>query len=339
MDFSSDTAAPVHPAVLAAHEAANSGPAPSYGADPWSARLTDRLKEVFETDRLAVSVVGSGTASNCLALSLLAPPHCGVLCHALAHINTHERGAPEFYTGGAKLLPLTGSNARIDYEPLKAAIEAIDPGFVHTVPAVALSLSNLSESGAVYTAERTAERAALAHGRGLRVHIDGARLANALAFTGASPADLTWRAGADVLSLGLTKTGAASAEMVVLFGDMADRHGELEARRKRSGHMPPKARFAAAEALALFEDDLWLTLARAANASAQRLVEALSAFDDAEILHPVEGNLIFVRLAEHRLARLEEAGVGAYARQGAARLVCSWNTTDADVDALIDALQ
>jgi threonine aldolase len=209
---------------------------------------------------------------------------------------------------------------------------------VHTSPAFALSLSNLTEAGTAYTPKQTSELAGMAKAEGLGVHVDGARLANAAAATGASPADLTWRAGADAASFGLTKTGAATAEMAILFGDLADRHGALEARRKRAGHMPPKARFAAAEALAMLDGNLWLTLAAQANAAAQRLAEALGGVEGAEILHPAEGNLVFARLPEAAIARAQARGARFFARQGGARLVCSWNTTDAEIEALVAAL-
>lgn len=339
MNFASDTAAPTHPHVLAALNVANEGAAPSYGADALTGALRERLKYLFETDRLAASVVVSGTASNALALSLLTPAHGAVLCHRTAHIQEHERGAPEFFTGGAKLLPLEGDDGRVSREALDAALAHRDPGFVHECPAFALSLSNLTECGTAYGPDAVAGLAAAAKAEGLAVHMDGARFANALAATGASPADLSWRAGVDILSLGLTKTGGFSAEIVVLFGDHAERFAELEARRKRAGLMPPKARYAAAEAVAMLEDDLWLSLARHANEAAARLSAALGGIEDAELIHPVEGNLVFIRLPPAVIQRLREAGAGFYnlGGEGVCRFVCSWATTDADIESLLAA--
>lgn len=339
MNFASDTAAPAHPAVLEAHRAANEGFAPSYGDDAWTARLEARLKEVFETDALAFAMAATGTAANALLLAVLTPPLTGVLCHEQAHLNTHERGAPELFTGGSKLLTLPGAHGRIEPEALRAALDGVDPAFTAIMPPGALSLSNLNEAGAAYGAEQARMLIGMARGAGLRAHVDGARLGNAVAFTGASPADLTWRAGADAVSFGLTKTGAATAEMMILFGDMAERAGTLQAHRKRAGQSSPKARFAAAEALALLEGGLWLELARRANAAAARLAGGLSAVAGVELLHPVEGNMVFARLPEPVLTRAQAAGAAFHTRAGVSRFVCSWNTTDAETEALLSALQ
>lgn len=339
MNFASDTTAPAHPDVLAGLANANVGAAPSYGADTVNAALRERLITLFETERLAASIVASGTAANALALSLLTPGHGAILCHEAAHVNNHERGAPEFFTGGAKLLLLSGDHGRVSTDALGTALARRNPAFVHESPAFALTLSNLTELGTAYRPDEIAARASAARSEGLSVHMDGARFANAVAATGAALADLTWRAGVDILSLGLTKTGGISAEIVVLFGESADCFGELEARRKRAGLMPPKARYAAAEALAMLENDLWLTLARRANDAAARLSTGLGGIDGAELVHPVEGNLVFVRLPESVAAGLSAAGAGFY-RLGADRVyrfVCSWATTDADIEALLEA--
>lgn len=339
MNFASDTTAPAHPDVISAIAEANSGSAPSYGADAFSNVLRERLNTLFETDKLAASIVTSGTGANALALSILTPGHGAILCHEAAHIHEHERGAPEFYTGGAKLLLLSGDHGRVSEDALAAALAHRNPAFVHESPAIVLSLSNLTEFGTVYGPDVVAARAAAARAEGLAVHMDGARIANAIAATGAAPADLTWRAGVDVLSLGLTKTGGINAEIIILFGETAHRFGELEARRKRAGLMPPKARYTAAEALAMLKDDLWLTLARRANDAASRLSEGLAGIDGAELIHPVEGNLVFVRLPEGVTDRLRDAGAGFYrlGHDRVYRFVCSWATTDEDIDALLAA--
>lgn len=339
MDFVSDTTVPAHPDVLSALTNANDGTAPSYGADTLSDALCERLRTLFETPRLAASIVTSGTGANALALSVLTPGHGAILCHQAAHIHGHERGAPEFHTGGAKLLLLPGDHGRVGEDALTAALAHRNPAFVHESPAFALSLSNLTECGTVYGPDAVAVRAAAVKAEGLAVHMDGARFANAAASLSAAPADLTWRAGVDVLSLGLTKTGGISAEIIILFGEKAERFGELEARRKRAGLMPPKARYAAAEALAMFEGGLWLTLARRANAAAARLSAGLSEIDGAELIHPVEGNLIFIRLPQSVIDRLGEAGAGFYALGGdrVCRFVCSWATSDMEIEALLAA--
>lgn len=339
MNFASDTTAPTHPNVISALAQANTGAAPSYGADALSDALRERLKMLFETRQLAASIVTSGTGANALALSMLTPGHGAILCHEAAHIHEHERGAPEFYTGGAKLLLLGGDHGRVGEQGLAEALAHRNPSFVHESPACTLSLSNLTEFGTVYQPDAVAARATAAAAEGLAVHMDGARFANAVVATGAAPADLTWRAGVDALSFGLTKTGGINAEIVVLFGGTADRYAELEARRKRAGLMPPKARYSAAEALAMLEDDLWLTLARRANAAAARLSEALAGIDGAELIHPVEGNLVFIRLPQTVIDRLAGTGAGFYrlGGDGACRLVCSWATTDDDIEAFVTA--
>lgn len=325
--------------MLAALAAVNEGAAASYGADAWSEALRERLKSLFETDRLAASNVSSGTGSNALALSLLTPGHGAILCHYAAHIQEHERGAPEFFTGGAKLLLLAGEDGRVSEPALASALAHRNPAFVHESPAFALSLSNLTECGTVYSPAAVAARASAARAEALAVHMDGARFANAVAATGATPADLTWRAGVDILSFGLTKTGGINAEIVVLFGDAAERFGELEARRKRAGLMPPKARYSAAEALAMLEGDLWLDLARRANTAAARLAEGLAGIEGAELLHPVEGNLIFIRLPQAVIDRLRGAGAGFYTLGGerVCRFVCSWATSEVEIGTLLDA--
>jgi len=337
LNFTSDTTAPAHPDVLAAMTDANTGTAPSYGADEITSKVRTRLQALFETDRLAASIVTSGTGANALALSVLTPAHGAVLCHESSHINEHERGAPEFYTGGAKLLPLTGDHGRIDEQALAASLSRRNPAFVHESPAMVLSLSNLTETGTVYSPEAVATRTRMARQSGLSVHMDGARFANAVVAAEAAPADMSWRAGVDVLSLGLTKTGGINAEVVVLFGDAAARFDELEARRKRAGLMPAKARFAAAEALTLLTDDLWLSLARHANHAAARLSAGLREIPGAELLHPVEGNLVFIRLPRTVIDLLTGAGAGFYALGGdrVCRFVCSWATTDSQIDELL----
>ncbi|MCW5725035.1 MAG: threonine aldolase [Maricaulaceae bacterium] len=337
MNFLSDTTAPAHPAVIEAMARANTGYAPSYGADALSARVEARLKEIFETD-LKLLFASSGTAANALALSALCPAHGAVLCHDEAHIHRDERGAPEFFTGGAKLIALPGEHGKIAMGALEDALAQWPQDFVHASPPRVLSLSNLNEAGCAYSPAETAERAAAANRHGMSVHIDGARFANAVAATGASPADLTWRAGADALSLGATKGGAAMAEAVILFPAAMERFAELQIRQKRAGQMAAKMRFIAAQFDAWLEDGLWLTLAAQANAMARALAEGLCALPGASLAHPVDGNEVFVRLPETLAARLKAAGAGFYGwPDGSARFVASWTTEQADVDALLKA--
>ncbi len=336
MDFSSDTAAPAHPKVLEALQAANSGHAASYGGDALTARLRDRLGEVFETEDFDVWLTASGTAANALALAALCPPTGAILCHEEAHIERDERGAPEFFTGGAKLRLLPGTGARIDEDALRGALAAINRDFVHEPPAEVLSLTNLTECGCAYGSAEVGHFAALVHGAGLKVHLDGARLANALASNGASPAEMSWRAGVDALCLGLTKTGAIGCEIILLFGPAREQFDALKARAKRAGHMPPKMRYLAAQALAMLEDDLWLELAGEANRRARQLANALCAEAGVRLAYPVDGNEVFVALPAELEASLRQRGAAFYPWPGGlSRFVCSWVTREAEIEALL----
>lgn len=337
MDFSSDTAARAHPSVLDALADANKGSAPSYGADESTERLRSRLKAVFETDDVDVWPVASGTAANALALACLCPPTGAVLCHQEAHIERDERGAPEFFTGGAKLHLLPGAAGRIDISALDAALARIDRDFVHETPAHVLSLTNLTECGTLYTPEMLADLAGRARAAGLGVHLDGARLANALARSGASPADMSWRAGVDALSLGLTKTGAMGCELIVLFGAAREHYGELLARAKRAGHMPAKLRFLSAQALALLEGELWLELAGTANARARALADALDQHVGTQLAYPVDGNEVFARLSPDLADALQQAGARFYPWPGGLhRFVCAWSTPPEAIEAVAE---
>ncbi len=339
MDFSSDTAAPAHPSVLEALAAVNTGMAPSYGADTSMATLYERLAGVLDTDNFDVWPVASGTAANALALSVLCPPTGAILCHEEAHIERDERGAPEFFTGGGKLQLLPGDAARIDEAALRASLGAIDRDFVHETPPAVLSLTNLTESGAAYPAGQVAHYAALAHEAGLLVHLDGARLANALVSTGASPAGMSWKAGIDVLTLGLTKTGAMGCELILLFGNARARYGDLRTRAKRSGHMPPKMRYLCAQANALLTEGLWLELAGRANRAARQLAGTLCTVPGVTLGAPVDGNEVFVHLPDGLADRLLAAGARFYRWPGGShRFVCTWTTNEAEIEALRTAL-
>ena len=340
MDFSSDTSAPAHPAVIEALARVNSGMEGSYGNDSVTARVRTLLAETFETDELDFWMCASGTASNALALSLICPPTGSILCHEEAHIERDERGAPEFFTGGGKLALLSGDAARIDEAALRTALASIERGFVHETPPHVLSLTNLTESGAAYPAQQIKHYAALAHEAGLHVHLDGARLGNALTSTGATAAEMSCKAGVDILTFGLTKTGAMGCEIILLFGKMREKFAELQARAKRSGHMPPKMRYLAAQAEAMLTDGLWLDLAAKANEQATRLANALCALGGVSLTYPVDGNEVFIALPDEIAARLQTAGAKFYPWPGGCyRFVCAWSTSDAEMDALVAAVQ
>ncbi len=336
MWFTSDNAAPAHPAVMAALAAANTGAELSYGAEPAMARLTATIREIFEAPRAEVRLVATGTAANALALACLCAPWATVFAHRTAHIAVDECGAPEFFTGGAKITLIDGPDGRIPPAGLAAALAAIGASGVHGVQPGALSLTNVTECGTVYAPDAIARLARLAHDAGLPVHLDGARFANALATLGCTPAEASWRSGIDVLSLGGTKNGLLGVEAVVLF-DPA-KAWELELRRKRGGHLFSKHRFLSAQMAAFFADGLWLELAATANARAARLAAGLAALPGVTLLHPVEANIVFAAFPEAGHRALEAAGARYYrwpaegCLHPAARLVCGWSTREAEID-------
>jgi len=333
MNFLSDTTAPAHPSILASLTAANTGYAASYGADPLSAELRAKLSDVFATD-VELVLTTSGTASNALALSVLCSPHGMILCHDEAHIHRDERGAPEFFTGGAKLLPLAGKHAKVDVRELDKALNQWPQDFVHAPPPRVLSLSNLNESGCAYSPAELTALTGPAKSKALNIHFDGARFANALVSSGEDAASMSWKSGADILCLGATKNGALGAEAILMFGDARQHLPELLARQKRSGHMGPKARYIAAQMLAWLKDDLWLELAKSANATAIEIASTLRKAG-ADVIHPVNGNEVFVGLEDELAAQLTTAGVGFYQwPDGSARFVASWSTTDSEIRAL-----
>jgi threonine aldolase len=337
MNFLSDTTAPAHPALLDALARVNDGFAPSYGADPVSQAVKHQLCELFETELEVVFTV-SGTASNALALSVLCPPDAMVLCHDEAHIHRDERGAPEFFTRGAKLLPLAGEHAKIHPEALADTLKQWPSDFVHATPPAVLSLSQLNESGCAYTLDELDALIGQAKARDLFVHMDGARFSNALVSLSCTPAEMTWKRGVDALSLGATKNGVMASEAIILFPSVKDRLPQLLANQKRAGLMLPKMRYVSAQMGAWLDKGLWLDLARQANAAAKRLSDGLAAVDGAALVHPTNGNEVFIRLEDTLAARLREAGAGFYSwPDGSARFVTSWCTTDADISALLEA--
>lgn len=328
--FFSDNAAPVHPTVLDAIAAANRVDT-AYDGDAWSARLNAAFSDLFET-ACDVVWVSTGTAANSIALASFVRPWQGVLCHAEAHVEVDECGAPAFYTGGAKLIHVAGDGAMIDPAALTDRLAAIRPD-VHQVQPAAISITNATEYGRAWTPDAVAAIGAIARDRRLALHMDGARFANAIAHLGCAPADVTWRAGVDALSFGCTKNGAMNAEAIVFFGD----RGAVGARelRKRGGHLLSKGRFVAAQLLAMVEGDLWLANARAANAGAARL--AAAAGD--RLMHRVEANEVFLRLSADEAARLRAAGYDFYDwGAGAARMVVSWHHDAATIDPFAAAI-
>ncbi|WP_394269116.1 threonine aldolase family protein [Qipengyuania sp.] len=328
MQFLSDNSAPVHPAVWDAMHAADASDTP-YDGDALSADLDARFGDVFGRE-CAVLWVATGTAANCLALAAMVPPHGAVVCHKEAHIEMDEGGAPGFYLHGAKLLLAQGEGAKLTPETIAAVIDPIRDD-VHQVQPHAISITQATEYGRVYTPAEIGEIAALAKARGLRLHMDGARFANAMVHLGVAPGEVV--NGVDALSFGCVKNGAMSAEAIVFFDpSLAD---VARYRRKGAGHLQSKGRFLAAQLKAMLADNLWLTSARAANAAATEIAQSCAG----RLLHPVEANELFVRCTAAERETLRAQGFGFYDWGAeAARFVTAWNTRSEDAGALAKAI-
>jgi threonine aldolase len=335
MNFYSDNTATATPEVLAAIAAANQGSVRSYGADPWS----DRLDEVFSkwfAHPVRAFPVATGTAANALALATLTPPWGQVFCSDQSHVIHDECGAVELQTGGARLTPLAGSNGLLEAATL-AQVLADTQVSVHSVQPASVTLTQATECGTVYQPAQVAAIAAVCRQHGLKLHMDGARFANAVAHLGASPAEVTWKAGVDVLSFGATKNGALGAEAVVFFN--AELARDFELRRKRAAHLFSKMRYLSAQLLCCLEGDFFLANAARANALAARIGKAAGS----RLLYPVEANAVFLRFAPGEKEALRARSFGFYdwgaPRTESARFVVSWDQPESDVDALCEALR
>jgi threonine aldolase len=309
MNFASDNAYGALPQVLDALVRANDGAVRPYGADPCTEALPARFAALFERE-VAVYPVVTGTAANALALACLTPPHGAIFCHAQSHIMDSECGAPEFYSHGAKLIGIAGEDGKLSLAAITAAIDAVPRGFVHTSQPFAVSLSQPTEMGTVYSLAEIAAIAEACHARGVKLHMDGARFACALDSLKATPAQATWQCGVDVLSFGASKGGTLGAEAVVFF-DPADAR-DFEYRRKAGGHLVSKMRFVSAQLHAFVEDGLWLQAAARANALAQTLAEGLRPLGAVRIVGAVQTNMVFAQMPVELAARLREAGAIFY---------------------------
>jgi threonine aldolase len=325
IDFRSDNTHGASPEMFEALQRAAAGNATSYGDDHLTARLRERCRDLFETDVDLFPVV-TGTAANALALAAMTPPDGTILCHANAHIIHDELGAAGFFTGGATLLPLPGDDGKLDPETIAAA-----------PPASCLSIANATEAGTVYTPAHLASLGEAARRHNLGVHLDGARFTNALASLGCTPADLTWRAGVDVLSFGATKNGCLAAELLVVF--RRELAAAIAPLWQRSGHRLSKTRFLAAQLEAYLDHDLWLRNARHANACARRIAEGVTEIDGVAIVRPVDANVVFLRLDAHIAEALETAGILFYDwplfGPDVYRFVSGFTTTDEDITRLL----
>ncbi|HEX3674709.1 MAG TPA: low specificity L-threonine aldolase [Rhizomicrobium sp.] len=338
MNFISDNAYGASPEILAALARASDGTAASYGDDAMTAKVAARMSALFEREVACFPVV-TGTAANALILATLCPPFGAVLCHEKSHIAVDECAAPEFFTGGAKLVHLEGADAKLTPEAIEQALRGFSSG-VHSPKPSVVSITQATELGTLYTPGEIAGLAACAHAHGMKLHMDGARFANAVAARGCAPAELTWKAGVDALSFGATKNGALMAEAAVFFHP--DDARDFDYRRKKSGHLISKMRFVSAQWDAYLEDGRWLQTAAHANALAARLAAGLSKIAGVEIAHPVEANAVFAWLPDAMAARLRARGAKFYdwlpSQDGRvmARLVCAFATPEADVGRFLE---
>jgi threonine aldolase len=338
MDFGSENTSPVHPAFAQAVVAANDGYATNFEAEPWTERALRALRELFETNELWAFTVSTGTAANAIALGAMAPPYGAILCHWDAHIVTDECGAPEMYSFGARLIPLAGEHGKISPEALSSELREARFGVVHAVQPAVLSLTNLTEAGTAYTPDEIAALTRVAHDAGLGTHLDGARFANAAAFLDVSPAQLSWKSGIDIVTLGTTKSGSFGAETIVAFTPKYDT--ALAFLRKRGGHFAPKSRFLGAQIETYAHDGLWHANARHANRAARRMSEALASIDGIALMHPTEGNEVFVAMPDTMADALVAAGC-KFQRDWRLhprhhRFVTSWATADKDVERMLE---
>ncbi|HBS50687.1 MAG TPA: low specificity L-threonine aldolase [Rhodobacteraceae bacterium] len=338
MYFASDNSGPVHPQIMETLAGANTGHVWAYGADPLMEEVRARLREIFEAPEAAVYLVATGTAANALALATLCQPWQTVFCSPVAHIHEDECNAPEFYTGGAKLT-LVGEGDRMSAEALRGAVEAEETRGVHGPQRGPVSITTVTERGTIYTLDELQALSGVAKEFDLPVHLDGARFANALVALGCTPAEMTWKAGVDAVSFGGTKNGCMGVEAVIFF-DPA-KAWEFELRRKRGAHLFSKHRYLSAQMAGYLRDDLWLGLARQANAKAAKLAEGLRK-GGAEFLHAPEANMLFAAFPRRVHRALQASGAMYHMWSGslegtdademlAARLVCDWSIPEADI--------
>jgi len=336
IDYRSDNTGRAAPEILEALIRANHGTALGYGGDDYTAALQRHFCELFET-AVRVFPVATGTAANALALASLGPSWGNVYCSEVAHINTAEANATGFFGGGLKLVAVAGDYGKIGADPLAETLAGISPGQIHRGRPAAVSLTQATDLGMVYSLDEIRAVAEAAKSRGLKLHMDGARFANAVARLGCSPAEPTWRSGVDIMSFGATKNGGALCDAIVVF---TPEIAEIVAvQLRRAGQVWSKMRFASAQLIAYVENGLWLDMARASNAMAARIAAGLRDLAGARLLAPVEANEIFLELPSTTMDALETDGFQFYRRsRSLARFVCRFDMTEAEADALLAAL-
>ena len=335
--FASDNVAGACPEVLDAVIKANEGDSTPYGNDQISTELQDKFSEIFEKE-VIVFPTASGTAANALALSTMTPSFGNIYCHKLSHINTDECGAPEFYTGGGKLVTLQGIKGKITADELDESITGA--GIVHHTQPSSVSITQVCETGEVYQLDEIKKISDVAHKHNLNMHMDGARFANALVSLDCSPAEMTWKSGIDVLSFGATKNGCLAAEAIIFF--KKDLVGNTAFLMKRAGHLLSKMRFVSAQLDAYITNDVWLKNARHANDMGKRLSEGLNNHSDINLSYPTEANEVFATFPRNKIEHLNSEGYTINEDEWdgkAVRLVTAWNTKDNDVDEFLEILK
>lgn len=333
LEFRSDNCGRAAPEIVEALVRANQGNAIGYGADALTLKLNETVSTIFETT-VRVFPIPTGTGANALALAATGTPFGAVYCSPEAHINTSECNAVGFFGSGLKVTPIGGIHGKVCPESLDTHLNNAGFGQAHKSQPVAVNLVQATDLGAVYSVDEISRISALAHGKNLTVHMDGARFANALAYLGCSPAEMTWKAGVDILSLGVTKNGGLLSDAIVVFNpEIAENIGF---HLRRGGMIWSKMRFASAQVLAYVENDLWLKLARQSNAAAQRLMTGIERTPGARLIAPVQANELFVEMSANALDHLAREGV-LYYRRGPqlARFVCRWDTTEDEVNQLL----
>jgi threonine aldolase len=334
--FASDNVAGACPEVLDALMKANEGDSAPYGNDDYSKVLQEKFSEIFEKE-VIVYPTASGTAANALALSTMTPVFGNIYCHKLAHINTDECGAPEFYTGGAKLIPLTGINGKITPEELEKNISGT--GIVHHTQPSSVSITQVCETGEVYELDEIKKIADVAHKHKLNMHMDGARFANALVALNCTPAEMTWKSGIDVLSFGATKNGCIAAEAIIFF--KPELVGNISFLMKRAGHLLSKMRFVSAQLDAYISNDVWLKNAKQANEMGKKLSDGLVKHNSIKLAYPTQANEVFAKFPREMIEHLNSLGYKMNEDEldgQAVRLVAAWNTQNSDVESFLESI-
>jgi threonine aldolase len=334
--FASDNYAGICPEAWTALQEANQGHAVSYGDDAWTARAADLIREVFET-HCEVFFVFNGTSANSLSLAATGQSYHSILCHEIAHVESDECGAPEFFSNGMKVLQIPGANGKIDPAGIERMVRKRTD--IHYPKPRAVSLTQATEVGTVYSVEEIKAIWARTKQFGLTLHMDGARFANAVASLGVKPKEITWQAGVDVLCFGGTKNGTHVGDAVVFFNrELAE---EFDYRCKQAGQLCSKMRFLSAPWVGMLQDGAWLRHAGHANAMARRLHGALTKIPELKILFPTQANAVFADLPPHVIHALRQEGWKFYTfiGQGGCRLMCAWDTTEADVDGFVADLK